>query len=106
MFGIMLLYPYLKILKNAHMWEGNVTNMIKIRAVLSSILLVVFIAVLIITVGVLYTIRTGHTFLGISKAELFNARNILGPIMNILIIIHLIINWGLYKRELKVLFKR
>ncbi len=84
---------------------GDIMNIVKVRALLSSILLVVFIGVLVITIGVLYITKTGNPFLGMSKSELFNARNILGPIMNVLIIIHLALNWNLYKKELKVLFK-
>ena len=81
-------------------------NMVKVRAVLSTILLAVFIGVLFVTIGVFYTTKTGHQFLGMTKPELFNLRNILGPVMNALIIVHLVINWGMYTRELKVLFRR
>ncbi|WP_461866028.1 DUF4405 domain-containing protein [Thermococcus sp.] len=81
-------------------------NIVKVRAVLSTILLVVFLGVLFIMIGVLYTTKTSHPFLGMNKNQLFKIRNILGPLMNALIIVHLGLNWGMYKRELKVLFKK
>ena len=81
-------------------------NIVKARAILSTVLLVVFIGVLFVTVGVLYTTKTGHLFLGMDKKQLFNIRNVLGPLMNALIIVHLGLNWGMYKNELKVLFKK
>ncbi|WP_297520270.1 hypothetical protein [Thermococcus sp.] len=65
-----------------------------------------FIGVLFVTVGVFYTTRTGHPFLGMTKPQLFRVRNVLGPLMNALIIIHLAINWGIYRREIKVLLGR
>jgi len=81
-------------------------NIVKVRAILSTVLLVVFIGVLFVTVGVLYTTKTGHQFLGMTKPQLFRLRNVLGPLMNVLIIVHLGLNWGMYKRELKVLFRK
>ncbi|AEK73649.1 hypothetical protein GQS_08775 [Thermococcus sp. 4557] len=81
-------------------------NIVKVRAILSTVLLVVFLGVLFVTVGVLYTTRTGHPFLGMNKNQLFRIRNVLGPLMNVLIIVHLGLNWGMYKRELKVLFRK
>ncbi len=81
-------------------------NMVKVRAILSTVLLAVFIGVLFVTVGVLYTTKTGHPFLGMIKPQLFRVRNVLGPLMNALIIVHLAINWRMYTRELKVLLRR
>lgn len=81
-------------------------NIVKARAILSTVLLVVFIGVLFVTVGVLYTTKTGHPSLGMDKNQLFNIRNVLGPLMNVLIIVHLGLNWGMYKNELKVLFRK
>ncbi|WP_297488402.1 hypothetical protein [Thermococcus sp.] len=81
-------------------------NIVKIRAVLSTTLLVVFIGVLFVTVGVLYTTKIGHPFLGMTRSQLFKVRNILGPVMNALIIVHLGVNWGMYRRELKVLLRK
>ena len=81
-------------------------NVVKVRAALSTTLLAVFIGVLFVTVGVFYTTRTGHPFFGMTKPQLFKIRNVLGPLMNALIIVHLTINWGMYTRELKVLFRR
>ncbi|WP_297421708.1 hypothetical protein [Thermococcus sp.] len=81
-------------------------NMVKVRAVLSTVLLAVFIGVLFVTVGVLYTTKAGHPFFGMTKSQLFRIRNVLGPLMNALIIVHLTLNWGIYKRELTVLFRK
>ncbi|WP_148206245.1 hypothetical protein [Thermococcus gammatolerans] len=81
-------------------------NIVKARAILSTLLLVVFLGVLFIMMGVLYTSKTGHSFLGMNKNQLFRIRNVLGPLMNALIIVHFGLNWGMYKRELKVLFKK
>ncbi|AJC71702.1 MAG: DUF4405 domain-containing protein [Thermococcus sp.] len=81
-------------------------NIVKARAILSTVLLVVFLGVLFVTVGVFYTTKTGHPFLGMNKNQLFRIRNVLGPLMNALIIVHLGLNWGMYKSELKVLFRK
>ncbi len=54
----------------------------------------------------LYTTKAGHPFFGMTKSQLFRIRNVLGPLMNALIIVHLTLNWGIYKRELTVLFRK
>jgi hypothetical protein len=73
-------------------------NIIKIRAIISSLLLVTFIIVLFTGIG-LYFSPSGRiakeinwNFLGFTKWQLENLHTVSGFIMSALIIIHLLIN--------------
>ncbi len=85
---------------------------IKIRAILSSLLLITFIIVLFTGIG-LYFSPSGKaareinwSFLGFDKWQLENLHTLSGFIMSALIIIHLLINYKLFLNEIKTLFKR
>jgi len=87
-------------------------NIIKIRAILSSLLLITFIIVLFTGIG-LYFSPSGKiakeiswTFLGFNKWQLENLHTRSGFFMSALIIIHLFINYKMFLGELKVLFKK
>jgi len=87
-------------------------NIVKIRAVVSSLLLIL--AVLVIFTGIgLYlapsgrTAReTGWTFLGFNLIKLEKLHTVTGFIMAAIIVVHFIINFTVYKNEMKQLFKR
>ena len=87
-------------------------NMVKIRAIFSSILLITSIIVIFTGIGLYFapagkTAReTGWTFFGFGLFKLENLHTITGFIMAGLILIHFTINFTLYKNEMKQLFKR
>ena len=87
-------------------------NMVKIRAIFSSALLIISIMVIFTGIGLYFapsgrTAReTGWTFFGFSLVKLENLHTITGFIMAALILIHFTINFTLYKNEMKHLFKR
>ncbi|AHF80350.1 hypothetical protein [Thermococcus paralvinellae] len=76
---------------------------IKVKAMLSLILFVVFLLALFTAIGMLWATKNG-TFLGMTKAQIFAIRTKVALIMNILIIAHIIVNRKVFIKELKVLF--
>ncbi len=87
-------------------------NLIKIRAILSSLLIIVFIVVVFTGIG-LYLSPSGRiakemswTFLGFDKWQLENLHTLSGFLMFGMIIIHLLINHKMFLGEIKALFKR
>ena len=87
-------------------------NVIKIKAVLSSLLLIDFIVVIFTGMG-LYFAPAGRiakinnwNFLGFEKSQLENMHTLFGFIMLVLIIIHLSLNYKMFLSELKILFKK
>ncbi len=87
-------------------------NLMKIRAILSSLLLIVFIIVVFTGIG-LYFSPSGRiaaeiswNFLGFSKWRLENLHTLSGFIMSGLVIIHLLINYKMFLGEIKTLFKK
>jgi len=87
-------------------------NIIKIRAILSSLILITFIIVLLTGIG-LYLSPSGRAtkeiswdFFGFDKWQLENMHTLFGFIMSALVIIHLIINYKMFLNEIKILFKK
>ncbi len=87
-------------------------NIVKIRAILSSSLLITFIVTLFTGLG-LYLSPSGRiareinwSFLGFDKLQLENIHTLFGFIMSGLIIIHLFINYKIFLSEIKSLFKK
>jgi len=86
-------------------------NIIKFRAILSSLILIIFIIVLFTGIG-LYFSPSGRiakeiswNFLGFGKWQLENLHTLSGFIMSVLVIIHLFINSKMFFNEIKRLFK-
>ena len=86
-------------------------NIVKIRVILSSLLLITFIVVLFTGIG-LYFSPSGKiakeinwNFLGFNKLQLENLHTISGFIMSGLILIHLFLNYKMFLGEIKSLFK-
>ena len=87
-------------------------NIVKIRAILSSLLLVTSIVVLFTGVG-LYFSPSGRiakeiswTFLGFDRWQLENLHTLSGFIISALAIVHLFVNHRIFFCEIKALFKR
>ena len=85
---------------------------IKLRAVLSLLLLVTFIVSLFTGLG-LYFSPSGKTakqtewnFFGFEKRQLENLHTVFGFAMSVLIVIHLIVNYKLFFSEIRALVKK
>ena len=87
-------------------------KIIKIRAILSSLLLISFIIVLFTGIG-LYFAPSGRiakelswSFMGIDKWRLERLHTVFGFIMSGLVIVHLGVNYRLFISEIKTLFRK
>ncbi len=87
-------------------------NLVKIRAVLSSLLVIVFIIVVFTGIG-LYFAPSGRvakeiswSFLGFNKWQLENLHTVSGFLMLGIVLTHLSINYKMFLGELKTLFKK
>ena len=87
-------------------------SIVKIRAVLSSLLLIIFIIVTFTGVGLHFSPsgkiakEINWSFFGLDKWQLEHMHTLFGFIMSALIIIHLFINRKLFLSEIKTLLKR
>ncbi len=87
-------------------------NIVKIRAVLSSMLIVLFFLVLFTGIGLFFLTSekfsqiAGLTFLGFKEAQLKKVHVISGFLMSALILIHLSLNYRMFLGEIKLLFKK
>ncbi|AEO13903.1 hypothetical protein [Thermococcus sp. AM4] len=75
---------------------------LKIKATFSLILLVAFLGVIFITIGTFISAKHG-SFMGMTQMDFLKLRSKYGLIMMALIIIHLIMNRGIMKKELELL---
>ncbi len=86
-------------------------NTIKIKAIISSSLIVSFLITTLTGIGLYFAPSeriaraTNWTFLSFSKTSLENVHTIFGFIMAALIIIHFLLNYKLFKGEIKALNK-
>jgi len=86
-------------------------NLVKIRGILSTALLVISIVVTFTGIGLFFAPsgkvarETGWKFLGFDKFHLEKLHTITGFIMVAIIIVHLAINYTMYINEMKLLFK-
>ncbi len=82
---------------------------IKVKAVISSIMLVLMVLVSFSGVALLFAPKSagslGWTFLGISKEALLKMHNLPGVALIVFFVVHFILNLKLYISEMKVLFK-
>ena len=84
---------------------------IKIKAVLSSIILALFIVVGFSGIGLFFAPNgrdshlTNWTFLGFSRDALITLHDIPGLILVALLVVHFLLNLKLYINEIKILFK-
>ncbi len=83
----------------------------KMRGIISLFLMIVFFIVSLTGIG-LHLAPTGRvarlvgwSFLGISKDTLTKIHTITGYIMIGLVVVHIMLNYGIFKREIGVLFK-
>lgn len=87
-------------------------GLVKIRAILSTVLLVVFLIVVFTGIGLYFAPsgeiarKTGWTFFWFPLFRLERLHTISGFIMAGLVFVHFGINFNLYKNEMKQLFKR
>ncbi len=87
-------------------------NIIKIKAILSLLLLITFIIVVFTGIGLYFApsdriIREiGWNFGGFNKGQLENLHTLSGFIMSVLVIVHLLINYKILLGEIKILFKK
>ncbi|HHD92336.1 MAG TPA: DUF4405 domain-containing protein [Candidatus Portnoybacteria bacterium] len=87
-------------------------NLIKIRGILSSLLIIMFIIVVFTGIG-LYLSPPGRiakemswNFLGFNKWQLENLHALFGFLMSGMVVIHLLINYKMFLGEIKALFKK
>jgi len=87
-------------------------SIVKIRAVVSLLLVVLFVIVLLTGIG-LYLAPSDRiakeidwNFLGMSKWKLENLHTLSGFIMSLLLIVHLILNYKLLLTEIRMLFRK
>ena len=82
------------------------------RAIVSSLLLLVFAVVLFTGVGLNLSPsgkianETGWNFAGLSKGQLENLHTVSGYIMSGLVLIHLALNYKMYLGEIRTLFNK
>ncbi|NJE03290.1 hypothetical protein [Thermococcus sp. MV11] len=76
---------------------------LKIKAAFSLILFVGFLGVIFITIGTLISSKNG-SFLGMTQLDFLKLRARYGIVMMFLIIIHLLMNRSIMKKELEMLF--
>nr|WP_156471213.1 hypothetical protein [Thermococcus peptonophilus] len=80
----------------------NPTQKVKTKAVLSTILLAVYVGALILTAGQFIATKSG-SFLGMRQLDVLKLKARYGLIMLALIAVHLTLNLDLLKNELKAL---
>ncbi|WP_099210533.1 hypothetical protein [Thermococcus henrietii] len=76
---------------------------LRVKAFLSLLLLVGFLGVVFITIGTIVASKNG-TFLGMTHLDFLKLRARYGLFMMVLITIHIIMNRGIMRRELQLLF--
>ncbi len=87
-------------------------NIIKIRAILSLVLLIAFLFVLFTGVGLYFSPseriarELNWSFLGFNKWQLEKLHTLSGFIMSGLVMIHFFLNYKLFLSEIKTLFKK
>lgn len=76
---------------------------LRIKAAFSLVLFIAFLGVLFITVGTFISAKQGR-FLGMNQLDFLRLRARYGLFMMVLIIIHLLMNRSMMKKELEFLF--
>ncbi|WP_456421354.1 hypothetical protein [Thermococcus sp.] len=75
---------------------------VKMKAVLSSVLIAMYIGAILLTIGEILAVKHG-SFLGMKGIEFLKIKSKYGIIMLSLIAIHLGLNLDMFKNEVKVL---
>ncbi|KUH33581.1 hypothetical protein APY94_05140 [Thermococcus celericrescens] len=75
---------------------------LRIKAIFSMTLFIAFLGVIFITIGTFISAKQG-TFLGMNQLDFLKLRARYGLVMMVLIIIHLIMNRSIMKKELELL---
>ena len=92
--------------------EMNTKTLKESRAVVSSLLIVIFAIIFITGMGLKYgpsgkgAKETNWTFLGIEKETLKDIHTYLGIMMGLVIVIHLSLNYKMFKGEIKAFVKK
>ncbi len=76
----------------------------KCRAILSTILIGMFVIAATLTVGVLLAAKHG-LFMGFTKYQLLELKEKVGIVFLTLMFLHLLLNWDIFKKEWKILMK-
>ncbi len=76
---------------------------LRIKATFSLVLFIAFLGVIFITVGTVISAKQG-SFLGMNQLDFLKLRAKYGLLMMVLIIIHLLMNRSIMKKELELLF--
>ncbi len=85
-------------------------NIVKIRGILSSLLLIISIIAIFTGIGLYFAPSgriargTGWSFFGFNLSKLEMLHTVTGFIMAVLIVIHFIINYKMFKNEMKQVF--
>ena len=86
-------------------------NIVKIRGILSTVLLIDFIIVIFTGIGLYFAPsgrianETGWSFLGFNLLKLERLHTVSGFTMAVLVGVHFIINYKIFKNELKQVFR-
>ena len=87
-------------------------NLSKIRGIVSSLLIIVFLLVAFTGIG-LYLSPSGRiaresswSFMGLSKWQLENMHTVSGFFMMLIVALHLLLNYKMLLAEIKLLFKK
>jgi len=86
-------------------------KIIKVRVILSSLLLITFIVVLFTGIGLYFSPsgmiakEVSWNFLGLDKWQLENLHTVFGFAMAVLVITHLLVNYKMFLNEIKVVLK-
>ncbi|WP_167914776.1 hypothetical protein [Thermococcus sp. 21S9] len=81
---------------------GNGKRIVKTKAIISSILIALYVGAVFLTISSAIAAHRG-SFLGEPAKKLLQLHVHYGMVMLALIAIHLYLNWGMFKNELKVL---
>ncbi|ASJ16828.1 hypothetical protein A3L04_06935 [Thermococcus chitonophagus] len=85
------------------MGNPKMRRKLKVKAVLSLILVVGFLGVVFITVGTIIATKTG-SFMGMTRLDFLQLRARYGLFMMVLIFLHILMNREILKLEAKLLF--
>jgi len=92
--------------------KGKMRGIIKIRAILSTLLLIIFAIVVFTGIGLYFAPsgriarETNWSFLGFDKWKLEYLHEISGFVVSALAVIHLLVNYKMFIEEMKILLKR
>ncbi len=101
--GGILMDPMMKAFEEAKN-NSKMRKKLRIKSVFTILLFVAFIGVIILTIGTIISAKQG-AFLGITHIQFLKLKANYGILMLLLILIHLGMNWKIFKKEISFLGK-